>query len=194
MIFGWVGAVLCLSGVQDSGGDRRHADVDGGGGVGAPVNLGEFVAGAGQADLESFGFAVPAFAFGFGDAGDQVVVDLGDAGPLGGRGPVHAAPQAAVLVNARGPERAAAGAGGDLAEFEMAEELGPFFVGGGPAFLAGPQGAAPGQECQVGLDCLVGVNGLVSHGHVQVLVAGDDLGDVRGQAAHDGVGDEDPRK
>ena len=55
-----------------------------------------------------------------------------------------------------------------------------------------PQGAAPGQEGQVGLDRLVGVDGLVSHGHVQVLVAGDDLGDVRGQAAHDGVGDEDP--
>jgi hypothetical protein len=65
-----------------------------------------------------------------------------------------------VLVNARGSERAAAGAGGDLAEFEMAEELGPFFVGGGPVFLAGPQGAAPGQECQVGLDRLVGVTAL----------------------------------
>ena len=86
MIFGWVGAVLCLSaGVQDSGSDSGHADVDGGGWVGAPVDLGEFVAGAGQADLESFGFAVPAFAFGFGDAGDQVVVDLGDAGPKIGR-------------------------------------------------------------------------------------------------------------
>jgi len=97
------------SGVQDTG----HADVDRDGWVGAPVDLGEFVACAGQADLESFGFAVPAFAFGFGDAGDQVVMNLYDAGPLGGRGPVHAAAQAAVLVNARGPERAAAGAGGD---------------------------------------------------------------------------------
>ena len=116
MIFGWVAAVLCPPGVWGSGGDGGHADVDRDGWVGTPVDLGEFVAGAGQADLESFGFAVPAFAFGFGDAGDQVVVDLCDAGPLGGRGPVHAAAQAAVLVNARGPERAAAGAGGDLAE------------------------------------------------------------------------------
>ncbi len=76
--------MLCLSGVQDTGGDGGYADVDGGGWVGAPVDLGEFAARAGQADLESFGFAVPAFALGFGDAGDQVAVDLCDAGPLGG--------------------------------------------------------------------------------------------------------------
>jgi hypothetical protein len=30
------------------------------------VDLGEFVVGAGEADLESFDFAEPAFAFGFG--------------------------------------------------------------------------------------------------------------------------------
>ena len=97
MIFGRCGAVLCPSGVWDSGGDGGHGEVDQAGWVGAPVDLGEFVAGAGQADFEAFGFAVPAFAFGFGDAGDQVVVDLGDAGPLplGGRGPVHAAAKAA---------------------------------------------------------------------------------------------------
>jgi hypothetical protein len=46
--------------------------------------LGELVAGAGEADLESFDFSEPAFAFGFGDAGGEVVADLGDAGPLGG--------------------------------------------------------------------------------------------------------------
>ena len=64
--------------------------------MGAPVDLGELVAGAGETDLESFGFAVPAFALGFGDPSDQVVVDLGDAGTLGGRGPVRAAAQAAL--------------------------------------------------------------------------------------------------
>ena len=36
------------------------------------VHLGEFVAGGGEADLESFGFAGPAFAFGFGDAGGRL--------------------------------------------------------------------------------------------------------------------------
>ena len=61
-----------------------HSESDGGGCAGAPVDLGEFVLGAGEADLESFGFAEPAFAFGFGDAGDQVVADLGDARPLAG--------------------------------------------------------------------------------------------------------------
>jgi hypothetical protein len=50
------------------------------------VDLGEFVLGAGEADLESFGFAEPAFAVGFGDAGDEVVADLGDAVALGGDG------------------------------------------------------------------------------------------------------------
>ena len=41
------------------------------------VHLGEFLAGAGQADLQSFGFA---------DAGDQVVADFGQPRPLGGLG------------------------------------------------------------------------------------------------------------
>ena len=37
-----------------------------------------------------------------------------------------------------------------------------------------------------------GVDGFVAHRDADVLVAGDDLGDVRRQAVHDGVGDEDP--
>ena len=41
------------------------------------------------------------------------------------------------------------------------------------------------------LDRLIGIDGLVAEGDVDVLVAGDDLGDVWRQAAHDGVGDED---
>ena len=49
-----------------------HAEADWAGGAGAPVDLGELVFGAGEADLESFGFAEPAFASGFGDAGGQV--------------------------------------------------------------------------------------------------------------------------
>ena len=40
------------------------------------VGLGQFVLGAGQADLESFDLAGPAFALGFGDAGVEVVADL----------------------------------------------------------------------------------------------------------------------
>ena len=39
------------------------------------VGLGDLVVGGGEADLESFGFAGPAFAFGLGDAGQEVVAD-----------------------------------------------------------------------------------------------------------------------
>src|SRR5215471_10812481 len=161
-------------------------------GDGSAGDLGEFVFGSGEADLESFHFAEPAFALGFGDAGGEVVADLGEALFLGGVGPEHGAADAGVLVGAGGRERAPAGSGGDLAAFEMAEELLPFLVGGGAVFLAGAQRPAAGEEGPVGLDGLVGVDGLVAHGDVDVAVAGDDLGDVRGKAVEDGVGDEHP--
>jgi hypothetical protein len=38
--------------------------------------VGELVVGAGEADLEAFDLAQPAFAFGLVDAGQQVVADL----------------------------------------------------------------------------------------------------------------------
>jgi len=57
---------------------------------------------------------------------------------------------------------------------------GPFVVGGDAVLLAGSERATTGQEGQVGLDGLVGVDGLVAEGDVDVAVAGDDLGDVRG--------------
>src|SRR5258707_4838379 len=71
--------------------EGAHAESDRTGGACAPVDLGEFVFGAGAADLESIGFAEPAFAVGFGDAGGEVVADLGNAVPLGGVGPVQGA-------------------------------------------------------------------------------------------------------
>lgn len=74
----------------------------------------------------------------------------------------------------------------------MAEELLPFGVGRHPVFLAGTQDPPPGQERQVGLDGLVGIDRLVAEGDVDIPVACDDLGDVRGQPVHDRVGDEDP--
>src|SRR4029077_8667544 len=110
-----------------------------------------------EADLESFYFAGPAFAFGFSDAGGEVVADLGEEVFLGGVGPEHGAADAGVLVGAGGGECPAAGAGGDLAVLEVAEELLPFGVGGGAVFLAGAQGAAAGEVGEVGLDGLAGV-------------------------------------
>jgi hypothetical protein len=44
----------------------------------------------------------------------------------------------------------------------------------------------------VAVDHFLGVDGLVSHGGVDVAVAGDELGDVRWHAVDDGVGDEQP--
>jgi hypothetical protein len=72
-------------------GDGRGGDVAEGGdaeadGFGAPgrgrAGLGDFVVGSGEADLEAFGFAGPAIAFGLGDAGQEVVADVSQATPL----------------------------------------------------------------------------------------------------------------
>ena len=166
--------------------------VTAGRGLGATVDLGELLVGAGQADLESFDFAVPAFAFGFGDAGGEVVADLDEAWLLVGVGPEHRAADAGVLMDARGGERPPAGADRDFALLEVTEEFLPFLVGGGSVFVAGPQGTSSGEEGEVGLDGFFGVDGLVAHGDVDVAVTGDDLGDVRRQAVHHGVGDEHP--
>ena len=72
----------------------RESGVDGLAAATTTIDLGEFAVGASEADLESFDLAEPAFAFGLGDAGDEVVADLGDAGPLGRFGPEHGAPEA----------------------------------------------------------------------------------------------------
>lgn len=64
--------------------------------AGAPVELCEFPLGAGQADLEALDLAEPAFAFGFGDAGDEVVADLDEPVALGGVGPEYRAADASL--------------------------------------------------------------------------------------------------
>src|SRR5882757_1736154 len=120
------------------------------------VDLRQFVHGAGQADLESFDLAEPAFALGFGDAGVEVVADLEQSGLLGGIGPQEWASDAGVLMNAVAAEGSAAGADGYLAPFEMAQELFPFRVGGCPVLLGGSLLATAGQERKVRLDGLVG--------------------------------------
>jgi hypothetical protein len=61
------------------GGD---AEVDGGVAEGVALELGEPVFGAGEADLESFDLAEPAFVFGFDNPGLQVVADLFQPCPL----------------------------------------------------------------------------------------------------------------
>jgi len=68
--------------------------MDGGAAGGEGVELGEFLLRAGQADLESFGFAVPALTSGFGDAGQQAAADGFQPRPLGGVNPQEGAPEA----------------------------------------------------------------------------------------------------
>jgi hypothetical protein len=97
-----------------------------------------------------------------------------------------------MLMHAAGPVGPAAVAERDAAAFEVAEELVPFGVGGAAVFLAGAQFPAAGDERPVPVDGLFGVDGLVSHGGVDVPVPEDELGDVRRHAVHDRLGGEDP--
>ena len=148
----WAGA-RSAGGVGEGG----NAEVDGVAAAGGDlVHLGELGFGAGEADLQAFGLAEPALGFGFGDAGDEVVADLDQAGSGGGVGAQQRAAQAAVLVDAGGVVGAAAVTDGDLAVFEVADELGPFLVGGGAVLLAGAQRAAAGDERPMPVDHFLG--------------------------------------
>src|SRR5260370_36943506 len=88
------------------------------------VGLGELVVRGGEADLESFGFAGPAFAFGLGDAGEEAVADVLQAAALGGVDSQERAADAG-LINAAGPVGAAAGAEGGAWAPRRAGELLP---------------------------------------------------------------------
>lgn len=57
-------------------GECWNADVDHRAAADDLVDLPEFLLGACEVNLESFDLAEPAFTFGFGDAGHQVVADL----------------------------------------------------------------------------------------------------------------------
>src|SRR6188508_1562461 len=167
-----VSLVCRLSGTSGGVGEAGDAELDGCGAAGADlVHLDEFGVRAGEADLETLGLAVPAVGFGFGDAGEQVVADLFQPGAGGRVRAQQRAAQAAVFVDAGGVIGAAAVADGDLAALEVADELGPFGVGGGAVFLGGAQRAAAGDEGAVAVDHFLGVDGLVSHGGVDVAVA-----------------------
>ena len=103
---------------------------------GAFVDLGKFVFGGGEADLKAFDFAEPALAFGFGDAGGEVVADLDQPGSLSGVWPEQCATDTSMFMDAGRAEGAPAGADGDLATFEVAEEPLPFLVGGLAVFVS----------------------------------------------------------
>jgi hypothetical protein len=75
-------------------GEARHAEVDCGAPPGKLVELGEFLPGGGEADLQAVGLAEPAFALGFVDAGLEVVAQAGQPWPLGRVSPQQRAPNA----------------------------------------------------------------------------------------------------
>ena len=157
-----------------------------------PVELGDLGVRGGQADLQPFDFAGPAVALSLDDPVTQVPADFDDAGSLGRVGPEQWAPQAAVLVDARGRVSAATIAERDLAPFEMPEELLPFLIGWGAVLLRGSQGASPGDEGPVVVDDLLGIDRLVPERGVDVVVPTDQLGDMGWHAVEDGFGDKDP--
>src|SRR5215470_5018845 len=174
-------------------GECGHAELDRGG---LPllgcIDLGELVIGAGEADLQAFDFAGPALAFGFGDAVVQVGADLLEPGALGWLWPQERASDTGMLMDAGRAEGAGADADGQLAFFEVGEELVPLLLGRCPVFLAGAGVPAAGDEAAVGFDGLGAVDRLVAHRGADVAVAADDLGDVRRQPVDDRVGDENP--
>jgi hypothetical protein len=96
-----------------------------------------------------------------------------------------------MLMNAGSAECAPAYSGRDFPALEVAEEFLPFFVAGDAVFFSGPLCSSPGQERQVRLDGLFRINGLVSHSCIDVLVACDNLRDMRRKAIHDGIRDKD---
>jgi hypothetical protein len=63
--------------------DRGVGEVDGCTAVAAAGDLGEFVLGSGEADPQPLELADPAFPLSLGDAGDEVVADVGQPCPLG---------------------------------------------------------------------------------------------------------------
>ncbi|MER0477808.1 hypothetical protein ABR737_05480 [Streptomyces sp. Edi2] len=125
----------------------------------APIELAELLLGASLADLETFDFAEPAFRLGLDDSGDQVVADLGKPCPLGGVRSEERASDASVLVDAGGVVGAGAGADGELAAFEVTEEVFPLRVRRGAVFLGRAGRASASDEGAVGFDGLGGVDG-----------------------------------
>ena len=61
-----------------------------------------------------------------------------------------------MLVDSQGVVGAAAVTDGDLAVFEVADELGPFLIGRSAVFLAGAQRAAAGDERPMPVDHFLG--------------------------------------
>jgi hypothetical protein len=111
-----------------------YANIAGRGAAGAD---GELVVGVGQAHAQVLGFPAPALPLCLRDPRCQVVTNLLQPSPLTRVNAQDWASDATVLVLAAGAVGPAAFAEGDLAPFEVAEELVPFLIGRSPIFFAG---------------------------------------------------------
>ena len=160
--------------------------------VGDPVHGLEFLFGGLEGRFQAGDLAEPAFAAGFGDAGLEVVTDLQQPGCLGWVRSELRAPDTAVLMSTWGAEVPGADAEGDLAEFEVVQELVPFFGGEVAVFFAGAQGATAGDEGPVVGDDVFGVDRGVSQRGSEVGMAEDLGGDVGREAGAEGFGREEP--
>ena len=127
-----------------------------------------------------------------GESGEQVGVDLGQPLELVGVGSEQRAAQAGVFVLAGCGVGASADPEFDFAFLGVGEELVPLVVGDVAVFLAGSQGSAAGDERPVVFDYVRVVDGDVTLGGVETLVAEKLGGDVDRQTEGDGFGGEDP--
>ncbi|MEU2494082.1 hypothetical protein [Streptomyces sp. NPDC007883] len=156
--------------------------------LGTPVDLGELILGVGEADLESCDLAEPAFALGFGDAGVRLSRIstrrsrwAGSGQNIGQRtqacswmqGVLNERPQVPMetLRRSRWPRNSI-----------HSSSVGTRCSSVGRMARRRARKARWAWTASSGWTAL-------AVGDVDVLVSGDDLGDVRGQAAEGGVGD-----
>ncbi|MGW1995313.1 hypothetical protein [Embleya sp. NPDC001921] len=118
--------------------DIGHAKADDGRAGGRVPHGRELLVGGGEGGLDCGDLAEPALLLRFGEAVDQVGVDLFEPVPLSWVNPRERTYHAGVFMRARGSVVAAADSERDLPQLEMGEELGPLGGGEVAVFLAGP--------------------------------------------------------
>ena len=156
------------------------------------VHAGELLFGCGDADLNAFELAEPAFSFSFQASLREVDADLFEPGPLGGVGAQHRAADASVFMDAGSAIGATAGSEFDFAFEEVGVELVELRIGGCPVVVAGAQGSAPVDVGAEVADDVFIENGGVTLGGVDVLVAEEFGDDMDRQAGADRIGRKNP--
>ncbi|WP_190172017.1 hypothetical protein [Streptomyces mirabilis] len=134
----------------------------------------------GHGGLDHGDVVEPALLLGLLETVGEDGVDLLQPGQLGLVALEEGASDARIFVSARRSVFAATGSESDLSQLEVAEELLPFGVGELTVFVAGPLGAAAGDEGSVMRDHVFGVDRGVPHRRVDRGVAADLGRNVRG--------------